>query len=338
MEKILVLRIYKTIVGIIGILGNGLVCLVIGKVSSMQTRTNAFIFHQAVVDVLGSTMILLQSEVPLPEPLPDSAQGYFICVIWNSNFVLFLLFVISTYNLLSLTMERYFAIVYPFKYQAAFAAHPRLKVGLIIAGCWVLGVAIKAYVAVIFEFSNGKCVARDIPISQVMGILTAVLQYVVPVAVMLFAHIRISMELKRGAARVGPAPAPAPTDAAPAAGTSNSHTAQPAPNMMESLMQARRNTFKTLLIVFITFVFCWTPNQFLFFMFNVGWTVHDKWYYLLSVAMVATNCCVNPVIYAFKYRQFRNGFWEMVGRGKRKRNMPNNAIATHQISRQIPNE
>ncbi|XP_022102531.1 kappa-type opioid receptor-like [Acanthaster planci] len=310
MEQILILRIYKTIVGIAGILGNGLVCVVICKVSAMQTRTNAFIFHQAVVDFLGSTLTLLQSEVPLPDPLPNSSLGIFICTIWNSNFVLFLLFVISTFNLLSLTMERYFAIVHPFKYHAAFATRPWLKLGLIFAGCWLLAVAIKSYVAVIFEFPNGKCVARDIPGSQVMGILTAVMQYALPVVVMFFAYIRISVELKRGAARVGPAPMAA--SSAPT--TSNDDASHSAPGMMESLLKARQNTFKMLLIVFITFVVCWTPNQFLFFMFNAGWVVHDKWYYLLSVALVATNCCVNPVIYAFKYRQFRNAVQDMFGR------------------------
>ena len=72
METILILRIYKTIVGIVGILGNGLVCVVICKVPAMQTRTNAFIFHQAVVDFFGSTMILLQSEVPYPTLCPTA--------------------------------------------------------------------------------------------------------------------------------------------------------------------------------------------------------------------------------------------------------------------------
>ncbi|XP_022102510.1 nociceptin receptor-like [Acanthaster planci] len=315
MEQILILRIYKTIVGIAGILGNGLVCVVICKVSAMQTRTNAFIFHQAVVDFLGSTLILLQSEVPLPDPLPDSLLGFFICTMWSSNYMLFLLFTISTFNLLSLTMERYFAIVHQSKYHAAFATRPWLKVGLIFAGCWLLGIAIKTYTALIFEFPGGRCVVRDIPSSHVIGILTAILQYLVPALVMLFAYIRISVELKRRAARLGSLSVAA--NSAPSR-LNGCVACQSASGMTGSLLQARHNIFKTLLIVFITFMVCWTPNQFMFLMFNVGWLViHDKWYYLLSVAMVATNCCVNPVIYAFQYRQFRNALRDMFGIGRR---------------------
>ncbi|XP_038046110.1 kappa-type opioid receptor-like [Patiria miniata] len=308
MEEILWLRIFKTIVGIVGILGNSLVCLVIGKVSSMQTRTNAFIFHQAVVDLLGSLMILLQSEAPLPDPMPNNVFGWVVCHVWYSNFASFLMFVISTYNLLSLTMERYFAIVHPFKYQAAFANHPRLKVGVVIAACWIFVTVTNSFALTIFKVQDGKCVSNAVYWSKVMGCLSVVLLYIVPVSVMLFAYIRISVELKRGAARVGPAPA----NVVPAAGASTTDgNAQPE-GMMESLLRARRNTFKMLLVVFITFLVCWTPNQSIYLLFNLGWKLNfDEWYYLLSVAMVAANCCVNPVIYAFKYRQFRKGLREV---------------------------
>ena len=296
MEEILILRIYQAIVGIVGILGNGLVCFVICKVRTMQTRTNAFIFHQAVIDFFGSTMILLKSEVSLPDPIPDNALGWFLCHVWFSNTALFFFFFLSTFNLLLLTMERYFAIVYPFKYQVVFSAWPRLKVGVALAVCWLLTIASKVYALFNAKEENGSCVRNLIPGSKIIGIILVILQYVLPVAVMLFAYIRISVEMKRGAARVGPAPA----EHLP--GGLN------APSMAESLLRARRNTFKMLLIVFITFVICWTPNQIIFLMFNIGLEIKlNEWYYFLSVAMVATNSCVNPVIYAFKYRQFRNG-------------------------------
>ncbi|XP_038046752.1 somatostatin receptor type 5-like [Patiria miniata] len=304
MEQTLWLRIFNTIIGIVGILGNGLVCVVIGRVSSMQTRTNAFIFHQAVVDLLGSFMTLLQSEVPLPDPVSNDALGWVVCRVLYSRFALFLLYVISTYNLLSLTMERYFAIVHPFKYQAAFAKRPRLKVGVVIAACWIIGTVLNSYVLTIFNVQEGKCVSSVANRSKVIGSLSIILQYIVPVAVMLFAYIRISVELKRGAARVGPAPA----NVGPAAGASTADGDAHQADMMESLLRARRNTFKMLLIVFITFLVCWTPNQIIYFLFNLGWNLgFDEWYYVLSVVMVAANSCVNPAIYAFKYRQFRKG-------------------------------
>ena len=296
MEEILLLRIYQDIIGILGLLGNCLVCFVICKVPAMQTRTNAFIFHQAVIDVFGSIIILLRSEVPLPDPIPDVALAFFLCHVWYI-FINFYFFVLSTFNLLVLTMERYFAIVYPFKYQAAFATWPRLKVGVAMSICWVIAAVLKSYNLLIFKEENGTCVPNPIPGAKIIGTVTAIMQYALPVGVMLFAYIQISLEMKRGAARVGPAP-PAGANV---------------PSMAESLLQARRNTFKMLLIVFITFVICWTPNQVIFLMFNLGLfdLKLNEWFYILSVAMVATNCCVNPLIYAFKYRQFRKGIQQI---------------------------
>ncbi|XP_071807818.1 somatostatin receptor type 5-like [Asterias amurensis] len=295
-EEVLPLRIYQTIVGILGILGNALVCFVIWKVPAMRTRTNAFIFHQAVIDLIGATMIVLKSEVPNPNIEENKVLGWLFCHLWFSNLVLFYFFVLSTFNLLLLTMERYFAIVHPFKYQAAFYTWPRLKVCMSFVLCWVFSGVLKFYNMLIFKAEGGKCTPNLIPGSKIIGVLTAILQYILPVAVMLFAYIRISVEMKRGAARVGPAPAQH------ISGGAN------APDMAESLLRARRNTFKMLLIVFITFLICWTPNQIIFLMFNLGWNLqYNEWFYYLSIAMVATNSCANPTIYAFKYRQFRKG-------------------------------
>ncbi|XP_033642272.1 somatostatin receptor type 5-like [Asterias rubens] len=309
MEETLVLRIYQDIVGIIGILGNVLVCFVIFKVRSMQTRTNAFIFHQAVIDLLGSILIVLRSEIPVPEIIPSDGLGWFLCHVWHINCLQFYIFLESTSSLLVLTMERYYAIVHPFKYQAAFATRPKLKVGVCMAVSWVLAFIPIVYCLFNFEAKNGKCVPVAIRGSTIIGTLVVVMQYVIPVAVMLFAYIRISVEMKRGAARVGPAPAQH------LPGGAN------APDMAESLLRARRNTFKMLLIVFITFSICWTPNQIIFLLFNLGFDIPlSGWFYYLSVAMVASNSCVNPMIYAFKYRQFRNGLRQIFCRQRNQAN------------------
>ena len=192
MEEILALRIYKTLVGILGILGNGLVCLVIWRVSALHTRTNAFIFHQAVVDFLGSALIVLDSEIPSPDTLPDNVLGTIICSMWTYDSTIFLLYLVSTYSLLVLTMERYFAIVHPFKYQAAFNRRPELKVGLAIAACWVVGSTLVPFAFILFEFWNGEC--RSVPGMNWIGIFNIFIKYLLPVVVMLFAYIRTSVE------------------------------------------------------------------------------------------------------------------------------------------------
>ncbi|XP_038052425.1 galanin receptor 2b-like [Patiria miniata] len=289
-ESILLLRVIKTIVGFLGIFGNALVCFVVFKTKAMHTTTNAFIFNQAVIDFMGSTMLLLGSNIPIPVPMPAGLPGDLLCKLWVSDFFLWAFLTVSTINLVFLTFERYFAIVFPFRYPIYYS---RNKVVVMMTLTWCLGVFSSCYNIVIYANIEGNCVSLTIPGAQAVGVIIFFLQYLIPVVAILLAYVHITVVLKRGADRVGPQP-----------------TGQSVVEALDaSLLRARRNTFKTLLIVFITYVVCWTMNSIIFFMFNFGYPLDfNGALYIVSVALVAINSCANPVIYAVKYRQFRQGF------------------------------
>ena len=298
-EHIVVLRIIKTIVGLLGIFGNALVCLVIYKTTAMHTKTNAFIANQAIIDFLGSVTLLLSSNVPVPDPLPPDVSGEIICRLWNSDFFLWAFLTSSTINLVFLTFERYFAIVFPFKYTRFYGPN---VVTVMMTASWLMGFGSSSYNIFFYANLNGTCTSLNVPGSQAVGVMIFFLQYAIPVVAILLAYIHITVVLKRGAAQIGPQP---------------THMAsQPAVESAgDSLLRARRNTFKTLLIVFITYVFCWTLNAVIFFMFNFGYQLDFEGpVYIVSVALVAFNSCANPIIYAVKYRQFRQGLAKMFGR------------------------
>ncbi len=69
---------------------------------------------------------------------------------------------------------------------------------------------------------------------------------------------------------------------------------------------ARKNTIVTLFIVSCFFIICWSQNQIIFFMYNLGYNLDlNGTYYHYSVLMIFLNCTVNPFIYLFKYRDFQ---------------------------------
>jgi len=71
---------------------------------------------------------------------------------------------------------------------------------------------------------------------------------------------------------------------------------------------AGRNAAIISLMVCCGFVVCWSPNQIMFFLNFVGYAVDfGGWFYHLTVVLVFTNSCVNPFIYAAKYREFQHG-------------------------------
>ncbi|XP_071798795.1 galanin receptor 2b-like [Asterias amurensis] len=295
-------QIFQCAVGVVGICGNGLVCVVITKIHFMHTITNAFILNQAVIDFFGSLLILLSSLIPISDPIPSGVGGVLLCHVWVSKYFIWAIFTTSTFNLVALTLERYLAIVFPFKYQT-LATRRNVTVALLCV--WVSAFLFVTYNFFLRNLDNGKCLQRSVKHPEILGVATVSVIYMVPVIVMLIVYVHISVVLTKGAERVGPAPS--------AAAISGGGVA--IDNQRESLMRARRNTFKTLLIVFISFTVCWTPNCIIFTLFSLGYEVDlSSSIYLITVAMVSLNSCVNPFIYAIKYKQFRKALKIVFGR------------------------
>ena len=72
---------------------------------------------------------------------------------------------------------------------------------------------------------------------------------------------------------------------------------------------ARRNTIKTLLIVALCFIICWSQNQVRYFMHNCGYEIDfSGTYHQFTVLMVFLNCTVNPFIYLIEYRDYQEAF------------------------------
>jgi len=62
------------------------------------------------------------------------------------------------------------------------------------------------------------------------------------------------------------------------------------------------------------FVLCTTVNEVSFFLNVMGVFQMDfaGWYYHFSVVLVLINSCINPFIYAAKYRDFQDGVRKML--------------------------
>ncbi|XP_038055066.1 alpha-1A adrenergic receptor-like [Patiria miniata] len=320
MDAALLLRVYQTLVGVVGVFGNGLVCLVIYRVSSMHTTTNAFIFNQAAIDLFGSLVMAVRNNMPdlLGVNIPGGIAGFLLCRVYNAYAVQFSLFTASTYNLMTVTLERYIAIVYPYTYPKIFGK--RKAVGAFLAAGWVLGFVVSCGAAVVINYhQNGYC-ARASGVGA-LGVAVVMLNFFIPSLVMLVSYMHITIVLKRSADRVAPGLATLTRPAAdqenqegtaPTTGTA-AGTSQPE-TQGESLLRARRNTFKTLLLVFVVFVICWLPHSTIFLVFDLGGSVQFSGILFYFGAFTLTvNVCVNPFIYAVKYKQFRAGFRRMVG-------------------------
>ena len=87
---------------------------------------------------------------------------------------------------------------------------------------------------------------------------------------------------------------------------------------MKNYELARRNTIKTLTLVAVCFVICWTGNQVWVLFFNFGFQVDwDSSGYQFLVLMICVNCVINPFIYLIQYKEYQKGLKSLLC-GKRK--------------------
>ena len=74
-----------------------------------------------------------------------------------------------------------------------------------------------------------------------------------------------------------------------------------------NILKAKINIIKTLLIVVVFFLLCFSYLQILYLLYNFGYEVNWNGAQAeLSTIMVFLNCTVNPYIYLVNYKDFQN--------------------------------
>ena len=98
-----------------GVVGNGVVIAIVRKTPSMRTTTNYLLLNLAVADLL--TLLLCPGiyDFALNSLRINSTLGDIVCKLFTGNAVVCITFDASVLTLCVIAVERYVAIVKPFK-------------------------------------------------------------------------------------------------------------------------------------------------------------------------------------------------------------------------------
>ncbi|XP_033127368.1 histamine H2 receptor-like isoform X2 [Anneissia japonica] len=252
--------------------------------------------------------------------LPESnVAAEFICKFWSSKYIFWSTTYGSTANLVVLTFDRYFAVIYHLKYNI-FKEKLRMKVLLLLIP-WICGFGFIFMWLMVHTVKNGECIQiwPSVGYQKTFGLLCGVYILVIPISVMLFVYFNIFRALRR---RVG--------DGSSA--------------VSDNSAARRLNIIKTMLIVGVTYVICWTPNEMVFINFTLGGAFYFNGpSYYITVALALCNICINPIIYTFKYQDFQKGMQKTVPCFKRIYSLPclksesisNNAVQLGTVSTNV---
>ena len=146
----------------------------------------------------------------------------------------------------------------------------------------------------IFQVVNDDCLLYTIwpnPFSKnAYGVFVFCITFLVPLIILIFCYVKIVWILTR---RID----------SNLSGVKN-----------DKFELARANTIKTLLIVALCFVICWSSNQIYYLMYNLGFNVNwNSPFYKSTVVMAFLNCTINPFIYLAKYQDFQSALKSFCG-------------------------
>ncbi|XP_038069078.1 neuromedin-U receptor 2-like [Patiria miniata] len=227
-----------TIIACLAVLGNGLVITVmLLRRRVFNSFTNRLILHQSFIDSIAGVMFFLHHVVIKAKQISVSFEGSMTdqlsCRLIFSEFLLWGLYVASTYNLVMISLERFMATCHPVKHRNSLSV-AKLKFAIGIA--WGTGFIYSSHLILMLEPREGRCQFIDMETVLIVFLASLVLivESLVPITILTYAYSRILIKLTKKSTNP--------------------------PNGPRNVMnKAKKNVLVTTMLIGIMFVVCWTP-------------------------------------------------------------------------------
>ncbi|KAK6177849.1 hypothetical protein SNE40_012732 [Patella caerulea] len=296
-----------------GAAGNGLVCFVVTRNAQMRTPRNIFIINLAISDF---TLCLFTQPLNLYKILQYHwTLGSFMCkfaTMFQGTNVF-----VSTISITAIALDRFQVIVYPTKdsMKRAGAAIALISIWLIsflMASPFLLfSILKKAQPLPDFDFYIHICIEDVFLMTEkrAYSVAQIVVQYVLPIVIVIVAHLRICNKLKyRMVNQNNPVGARSPYQR----------------KKNERQRNRKRKTNFLLIGIAVVFALSWLPlNIFnLLSEFNVdvfrsdlqgeNRNINISLAYAICHMLVLASACLNPVLYGWLNDNFRTEFMKVL--------------------------
>uniref|UniRef100_A0A665TQC8 Galanin receptor type 1 n=1 Tax=Echeneis naucrates TaxID=173247 RepID=A0A665TQC8_ECHNA len=265
---------------VVGVLGNSLVMVVIGKVRRSGSPTNVFILNLSVADL--SFLIFCVPFQATIYSLPDWVFGDFICKFGHYFSTVTML--VSIFTLVAMSVDRYIAVVHS-KKSPCVRSRRNALVGVCVI--WTLSLLCsvpvaqhQALVSHPFAPNCTFCWEKWSGTSKHTYRVTILLiGYLLPLLLIICCYSGVLFHLHKKMK-----------------------------NMSKKSEHSKRKTAQTILLVVAAFAVCWAPHHIIAMWVEFGsFPLNDTTFVfrIVSHCLSYGNSCVNPVLYAFLSENFR---------------------------------
>ncbi|XP_009978652.1 PREDICTED: histamine H2 receptor [Tauraco erythrolophus] len=285
-----------TILIVITLCGNIIVCLAVTLDRRLRSLTNCIIVSLAITDLLLGLLVLpFSAFYELTEEWPF---GSTLCNIYTSLDVM--LCTASILNLLMISLDRYFAVTKPLRYSQ-LVTPSRVAVGLVVI--WTVSLMVSFLPIHLGWNTNGTAVQNTVPncnnectleVNPVYGLVDALLTFYIPLVIMCITYYRILKIAREQAKRIN-------------------HTWCCSSDTPMPPMVKEHKATVTLAVVLGAFVMCWFP-YFTVFTYRGMWGDSRVKGTLMSVVLWLgyANSALNPILYGTLNRDFRVAYQHLL--------------------------
>ncbi|XP_074607082.1 QRFP-like peptide receptor [Acropora palmata] len=285
--KIAIITVHSVLT-IVNIVGNSLVCVVIMKNTLMRTSINYLLMNLAIADMVLAIFFVPRHLLVHTFRHPDGVAGTLVCKLLTGGNLAWVGGTASIVTLVAIATERYFTVVYPLGNRST-PTNGRLKV--IILSSWIIGVIFMSPTFVVKDFDKerGLCVPMwpEDWEGKTYSLLWLLLLAVFPVSLMTVLYCRVIYTLwfQR----------------------SNLNLQQ------QGVVRIRKRVTLIALTVSVIFGVCWLAQSISYVvMFHIRTHVFGNVSYVVCTTMIMVNSAINPFIYALLSQRFRTRIKAMI--------------------------
>lgn len=277
-NQYVVFIILETISGLLALIGNALVLFAIAKTPSLRSISNLYIVSLALADIsVGLFMPPIYIGLTTIHKWVNSSHPLYIA----ENFLWVQTLVATTLSLCAVTIDRYLAVTWVFRYREMIT---KTKSIIVIVIVWIIS----------FIFASTSLMISNAEQASILWVSCLVFTVILPGFVITYCYFHILKAAKRQLRIIR---------------TSNN---------IYNTQEALRNhkSAITIGIVIGTFVIMFTPN-FIFSWVELGTKdpcekMRVYRYWLWAILVVFANSAINPWIYALRMEEFKRAFRRML--------------------------
>ncbi|XP_074608803.1 galanin receptor 2a-like isoform X2 [Acropora palmata] len=283
----------QSVIVVVALVGNSLVCAVILKNRGMRTTMNVLLLNLAIADI--TVVVFFASRFTLIHAYnhPDGKVGTILCKLLTGGTFGWIGSCASVFTMVAIAIERYYAVTRPLGNRATFTKDS-LKV--IISASWIFGsiLCLPDFLVKDFCKSYRACVANwpsaHAWMPKAYSLLWTVLLTAIPVSVMTVLYSRVILTLW----------------VKPSQATGNDPSDQ-------GRSRVRKRVTTMVLVVSVIFAFCWITEStdYTLLMFFPKLALGNATH-VISSTLIMFNSSINPIVYALISHRFRDEVIRMI--------------------------